>query len=142
MAPFPGVGHAIPSAVATSHRSATHPPAVLACQLTFPALRPVVPQVRQFAANFKSSGRRLDALVCNAAVYLPTAKEPRFTADGFEVRFLHDVLCIVTCLKRAATCNCSWGGRHCPGALLSPLLALRHAAAVWRYFNHWAFDCC
>ena len=23
--------------------------------------------------------------MCNAAVYLPTAKEPRFTADGFEV---------------------------------------------------------
>lgn len=32
--------------------------------------------VRQFAANFKASGRRLDSLVCNAAVYLPTAKEP------------------------------------------------------------------
>jgi protochlorophyllide reductase len=41
--------------------------------------------VRQFAANFKSSGRRLDALVCNAAVYLPTAKEPSYTADGFEL---------------------------------------------------------
>ena len=27
----------------------------------------------------------MDCLVCNAAVYLPTAKEPRFTADGFEV---------------------------------------------------------
>ena len=27
----------------------------------------------------------LDCLVCNAAVYLPTAKEPRFTADGFEI---------------------------------------------------------
>lgn len=27
----------------------------------------------------------LDSVVCNAAVYLPTAKEPRFTADGFEV---------------------------------------------------------
>ncbi|KAK3022241.1 hypothetical protein RJ639_046029, partial [Escallonia herrerae] len=26
----------------------------------------------------------LDALVCNAAVYLPTAKEPTFTAEGFE----------------------------------------------------------
>ncbi|EFJ48479.1 hypothetical protein VOLCADRAFT_81013 [Volvox carteri f. nagariensis] len=41
--------------------------------------------VRQFVANFKATGRRLDALVCNAAVYLPTAKEPRFTADGFEL---------------------------------------------------------
>jgi NAD(P)-dependent dehydrogenase (short-subunit alcohol dehydrogenase family) len=41
--------------------------------------------VRQFAANLKASGRRVDALVCNAALYLPTAKEPTFTADGFEV---------------------------------------------------------
>lgn len=41
--------------------------------------------VRAFVGAFRSSGRRLDALVCNAAVYLPTAKEPRFTADGFEL---------------------------------------------------------
>ncbi len=41
--------------------------------------------VRAFADNFLASGRRLDALVCNAAVYLPTAKEPTFTADGFEL---------------------------------------------------------
>lgn len=41
--------------------------------------------VRDFAAAFKASGRRLDALVCNAAVYLPTAKEPTYTADGFEL---------------------------------------------------------
>ncbi len=41
--------------------------------------------VRQFVQNFKNSGRRLDAMVANAAVYLPTAKEPTFTADGFEL---------------------------------------------------------
>ena len=41
--------------------------------------------VRQFVQNFKNSGRRLDALVCNAAVYLPTAEEPTFTGDGFEL---------------------------------------------------------
>nr|ABK25865.1 unknown [Picea sitchensis]ACN40150.1 unknown [Picea sitchensis]ACN40542.1 unknown [Picea sitchensis] len=41
--------------------------------------------VRQFADNFKSSGRPLDVLVCNAAVYLPTAKVPTFTAEGFEL---------------------------------------------------------
>ncbi|XP_047335209.1 protochlorophyllide reductase-like [Impatiens glandulifera] len=41
--------------------------------------------VRQFVENFKRSGRPLDALVCNAAVYLPTAKEPTFTAEGFEL---------------------------------------------------------
>ncbi|KAL8215791.1 hypothetical protein R6Q57_022628 [Mikania cordata] len=41
--------------------------------------------VRQFVGNFRQSGRPLDVLVCNAAVYLPTAKEPTFTADGFEL---------------------------------------------------------
>lgn len=41
--------------------------------------------VRAFVDAFRASGRRLDALVANAAVYLPTAKEPRFTADGFEL---------------------------------------------------------
>uniref|UniRef100_A0A0D6QZD6 NADPH-protochlorophyllide oxidoreductase n=1 Tax=Araucaria cunninghamii TaxID=56994 RepID=A0A0D6QZD6_ARACU len=41
--------------------------------------------VRQFVDNFRRSGRPLDVLVCNAAVYLPTAKEPRFTAEGFEL---------------------------------------------------------
>ena len=30
--------------------------------------------VRQFVDAFHATGRRLDALVCNAAVYLPTAK--------------------------------------------------------------------
>ncbi|XP_010689680.2 protochlorophyllide reductase [Beta vulgaris subsp. vulgaris] len=41
--------------------------------------------VRQFVANFRCSGKPLDVLVCNAAVYLPTDKEPTFTADGFEL---------------------------------------------------------
>ncbi|KAF6154519.1 hypothetical protein GIB67_028411 [Kingdonia uniflora] len=41
--------------------------------------------VRQFVDNFRRSGRALDVLVCNAAVYLPTAREPTFTADGFEL---------------------------------------------------------
>lgn len=41
--------------------------------------------VRQFVDNFKRSGRPLDVLVCNAAVYQPTAREPSFTADGFEL---------------------------------------------------------
>ncbi|XVE49891.1 hypothetical protein DITRI_Ditri01bG0118500 [Diplodiscus trichospermus] len=35
--------------------------------------------------NFRRSGRPLDVLVCNAAVYLPTAKEPTYTAEGFEL---------------------------------------------------------
>ena len=41
--------------------------------------------VRQFADNFRRSGRPLYVLVCNAAVYLPTAKEPTYTAEGFEL---------------------------------------------------------
>ncbi|XP_058217982.1 protochlorophyllide reductase isoform X1 [Rhododendron vialii] len=41
--------------------------------------------VRQFVNNFRQSGRPLDVLVCNAAVYLPTAKEPTCTAEGFEL---------------------------------------------------------
>ncbi|RYR68319.1 hypothetical protein Ahy_A03g014818 isoform A [Arachis hypogaea] len=41
--------------------------------------------VRQFVDNFRRSERPLDVLVCNAAVYLPTAKEPTYTAEGFEL---------------------------------------------------------
>ncbi|XP_050367577.1 protochlorophyllide reductase, chloroplastic [Argentina anserina] len=41
--------------------------------------------VRQFVDNFRRSERPLDVLVCNAAVYQPTAKEPSYTADGFEL---------------------------------------------------------
>ncbi|CAH9122623.1 unnamed protein product [Cuscuta epithymum] len=41
--------------------------------------------VRQFVDNFRRSGRPLDVVVCNAAVYLPTAKEPTYTAEGFEL---------------------------------------------------------
>ncbi|XP_058078025.1 protochlorophyllide reductase-like isoform X2 [Magnolia sinica] len=41
--------------------------------------------VRQFVDSFRRSGMPLDVLVCNAAVYLPTAKEPTYTAEGFEL---------------------------------------------------------
>ncbi|MBC7882261.1 MAG: protochlorophyllide reductase [Anaerolineae bacterium] len=41
--------------------------------------------VRQFVKSFRSTGRPLDALVCNAAVYTPTSPEPRRTLDGFEL---------------------------------------------------------
>lgn len=41
--------------------------------------------VRQFVDNFRRSGRPLDVLVCNAAVYFPTAKEPTYSAEGFEL---------------------------------------------------------
>lgn len=41
--------------------------------------------VKQFVDSFRGTERPLDVLVCNAAVYQPTAKEPSFTAEGFEI---------------------------------------------------------
>ncbi|KAL0724091.1 hypothetical protein Bca4012_038690 [Brassica carinata] len=41
--------------------------------------------VKQFVDSFRRTERSLDVLVCNAAVYQPTAKEPSFTAEGFEL---------------------------------------------------------
>jgi protochlorophyllide reductase len=41
--------------------------------------------VRKFIDDFRASGRPLDALVCNAAVYLPVDKEPSYSADGYEL---------------------------------------------------------
>ena len=41
--------------------------------------------VRAFVAAFLASGRRLDALVCNAAVYLPLLKEPARSPEGYEI---------------------------------------------------------
>ncbi|GAQ83896.1 NADPH:protochlorophyllide oxidoreductase [Klebsormidium nitens] len=41
--------------------------------------------VRQFVKHFRATERKLDVLVANAAVYKPTAKEPVFTAEGFEL---------------------------------------------------------
>ncbi|WOK94842.1 protochlorophyllide reductase [Canna indica] len=41
--------------------------------------------VRQFVHGFRQSGRPLDVLVCNAAIYRPTARTPTYTADGYEM---------------------------------------------------------
>ena len=41
--------------------------------------------VREFVKNFRESGRSLDALVCNAAVYMPLLKEPLRSKDGYEL---------------------------------------------------------
>lgn len=41
--------------------------------------------VRQFVDGFRRSGRPLDVLVCNAAIYRPTARTPTFSADGYEM---------------------------------------------------------
>ena len=41
--------------------------------------------VRQFVKNVRQLEMPIDVVVCNAAVYQPTAKEPSYTADGFEM---------------------------------------------------------
>jgi len=61
--------------------------------------------VRQFVKMFRTLGRRLDALVCNAAVYFPNADKqgaflpglfpgggPRWSADGHEQSFATNYL--------------------------------------------------
>jgi len=40
-----------------------------------------------FVDKFKATGRKLDALVCNAAVYLPNQQQATWTDDGFEESF-------------------------------------------------------
>lgn len=41
--------------------------------------------VRAFHAEFRGSGRRLDAAVLNAATYMPRLKEPRRSPEGYEL---------------------------------------------------------
>ncbi len=54
--------------------------------------------VRQFVNTFRASGKSLDALVCNAAVYMPLLKEPLRSPEGYELsvatnHFGHFLLC-------------------------------------------------
>ncbi|MEO1094417.1 MAG: protochlorophyllide reductase [Cyanobacteria bacterium J06638_28] len=41
--------------------------------------------VRKFVSTFRETGKTLNALVCNAAVYLPLSKEPQWSPDGYEI---------------------------------------------------------
>lgn len=41
--------------------------------------------VRNFVNSFRATGRSLESLVCNAAVYLPLLKEPERSVDGYEI---------------------------------------------------------
>jgi protochlorophyllide reductase len=41
--------------------------------------------VHKFVQEFHATGRSLDALVCNAAVYLPLLKQPRRSPEGYEL---------------------------------------------------------
>jgi protochlorophyllide reductase len=54
--------------------------------------------VRKFVTEFRSTSKSLDALVCNAAVYLPLLKEPMRSPEGYELsvatnHFGHFLLC-------------------------------------------------
>jgi protochlorophyllide reductase len=54
--------------------------------------------VKKFVDEFRSTGKSLDALVCNAAVYLPLLKEPMRSPEGYELsvatnHFGHFLLC-------------------------------------------------
>ncbi len=41
--------------------------------------------VKRFVTNFRARGLPLDALVCNAAIYLPLIKQPLRSPEGFEL---------------------------------------------------------
>lgn len=41
--------------------------------------------VRKFVGDFRALGRSLDALVCNAAIYMPLIKKPIRSPDGYEL---------------------------------------------------------
>jgi protochlorophyllide reductase len=54
--------------------------------------------VRKFVDEFRATGKSLDALVCNAAVYLPLLKQPMRSPEGYELtvatnHFGHFFLC-------------------------------------------------
>lgn len=66
--------------------------------------------VRKFVNDFRATGRQLDALVCNAAVYMPLLKEPMYSPDGYELSVAtnhlgHFLLCnlLLPDLKNAKT---------------------------------------
>jgi protochlorophyllide reductase len=42
-------------------------------------------QVRRFVQKFRAMGRPLNALVCNAAIYMPLLKEPLRSPEGYEL---------------------------------------------------------
>jgi protochlorophyllide reductase len=41
--------------------------------------------VKKFVQDFRATGKSLDALVCNAAIYMPLLKEPLYSPDGYEL---------------------------------------------------------
>jgi protochlorophyllide reductase len=66
--------------------------------------------VRQFVKLFRETGKPLDALVCNAAIYMPLLKEPLRSPEGYELNvatnhFGHFLLCnlLLDDLKQGTT---------------------------------------
>ncbi|NET31765.1 MAG: protochlorophyllide reductase [Cyanothece sp. SIO1E1] len=66
--------------------------------------------VRQFVKTLRECDRSLDALVCNAAIYMPLLKQPLRTAEGFELNvgtnhLGHFLLCnlLLDDLKRSSS---------------------------------------
>jgi protochlorophyllide reductase len=66
--------------------------------------------VREFVNKFRASGKSLDALVCNAAIYMPLIKEPLRSPEGFELTVAtnhlgHFLLCnlLLDDLKKSPT---------------------------------------
>jgi len=56
--------------------------------------------VRRFINSFRATGRTLEALVCNAAIYMPLIKEPMRSPEGYELTMTtnhlgHFLLCNV-----------------------------------------------
>jgi protochlorophyllide reductase len=56
--------------------------------------------VRRFINSFRATGRTLEALVCNAAIYMPLIKEPMRSPEGYELTMTtnhlgHFLLCTV-----------------------------------------------
>jgi protochlorophyllide reductase len=56
--------------------------------------------VRQFINDFRATGRSLEALVCNAAIYMPLIKQPLRSPEGYELSMAtnhlgHFLLCSV-----------------------------------------------
>jgi protochlorophyllide reductase len=41
--------------------------------------------VRKFVSTFRETGKSLDALVCNAAIYMPLLKQPLRSPEGYEL---------------------------------------------------------
>lgn len=68
--------------------------------------------VRNFVRLFRETGKTLDALVCNAAIYMPLIKEPIYSPDGYELTVAtnhlgHFLLCnlMLEDLKHASIAN-------------------------------------